>query len=80
MIMVLRFLILGLVVLGLSACGTKGKLKSPSQIEVMEAKKKAQAEKKARSEEDIEDVTLPQTDPDTLKKPAETAETPKEPK
>ena len=36
---------------GLSACGTKGKLKSPSQIEAMQAKKQAKAQRKAQDDE-----------------------------
>lgn len=59
----LRASILALVVLGLSACGTKGKLKSPSQIAVIEAKKKAKAEKEARMKDyGGEELVLPQTE------------------
>ena len=53
--------VLGFVILGLSACGTKGKLKSPSQIEAAEAKKKAKAEKKA-DQADMDDTIVPPID------------------
>jgi predicted small lipoprotein YifL len=59
----LRCSVLALVVLGLSGCGTKGKLKSPSQIAVIEAKKKAKAEKAARMQDYGDDeLNLPQSE------------------
>lgn len=41
-----------------SACGTRGKLKSPSQIAAAEAKKQSRINKKAG----LDDLTLPQTE------------------
>ncbi len=36
---VLHLLLVGLLACGLAACGNKGKLKTPSQIEALEAKR-----------------------------------------
>jgi predicted small lipoprotein YifL len=59
------------LVLGLSACGNKGKLKSPAQIELGEAKK---ARKKARTQSEPQDDTTQQDEPvpqETLPVPSE---------
>jgi predicted small lipoprotein YifL len=73
-----RYMVLALVVAGVSACGTKGKLKSPSQIEALEAKKKAKAERDARRKagEKVsadEELLVPQSAPEleTTDKPAQ---------
>jgi len=47
---ILRVIFLFALVLPISACGLKGKLKTPDQIQKMEAKK-AQEEEKAKDEE-----------------------------
>jgi len=54
-----KILVIALLAIGLSACGTKGKLKSPSQIEAAEAKKKARAEKAADAQDDQEEDDAP---------------------
>lgn len=43
----IQAMVIACMAFGLSACGTKGKLKSPAQIEIQEQKK---AEKKAKEE------------------------------
>jgi predicted small lipoprotein YifL len=49
----LRALLLAVLAVSVSACGVKGKLKSPSQIELEDQKKAAQAAKqKAKEQED----------------------------
>jgi len=67
----LRLSMIVFLACGLSACGIKGKLKSPSQIEASEAKK---AQKKAKAEENGDDTasefTIPQTDKPETDTPA----------
>jgi predicted small lipoprotein YifL len=51
---------MALMACGISACGNKGKLKSPSQIVESEAKKRAHMEHQD-NEDDTDDLNLPQT-------------------
>lgn len=64
-------LLLVFVAFALSACGTKGKLKTPSQIAVIEAEKKAKAAKAAaRAKEDgNEELAVPQSEADATDTP-----------
>ncbi len=47
---IFRIVLLVMLAISVSACGIKGKLKTPEQIEKIEAKKAAEAEKKAKEE------------------------------
>ena len=47
---IFRIVLLVILSISVSACGIKGKLKTPEQIEKIEAKKAAEAEKKAKEE------------------------------
>ncbi|NBX02684.1 MAG: hypothetical protein EBR02_01190 [Alphaproteobacteria bacterium] len=44
----LRLFFIGILVCGLTSCGTKGRLKTPDQVQRDEVKKAHQAEKDAR--------------------------------
>ena len=68
---IVRATVLGLLLLGVTACGTKGKLKTPSQIATIEAEKKAKAAKAAaRAKEDgNEELELMQSDAVSSDKP-----------
>ncbi len=44
---ILHIVLLGVIACNLAACGTKGRLKSPAQIEAEEAKKARKSAKKA---------------------------------
>jgi predicted small lipoprotein YifL len=46
----LNIILAGFIILSLASCGVKGKLKSPAQIERIEAKKAEQEQKKAEEE------------------------------
>lgn len=69
---VLQWVLAGMLVCGLSACGNKGKLKSPSQIQAAEEKKerkrikleKKEAAKK-KPEQPAEPLELPAESPET---------------
>ena len=61
----IKLFILCFVAINLSACGSRGKLKSPSQIEAAEAKKKAKAEKQADENDTDDSEETPSTAPAT---------------
>jgi predicted small lipoprotein YifL len=77
---ILRVIFLLALALPVSACGLKGKLKTPDQIQKMEAKK-AQEEEKAKGEEaGQENEEVPQLDKSlTNGKPTETLGSPTPP-
>ncbi len=47
---IFRIVLLVILSISVSACGIKGKLKTPEQIEKIEAKKAAEVEKKVKEE------------------------------
>ncbi|MEQ1705714.1 MAG: lipoprotein [Rickettsiales bacterium] len=68
---VTSFVILSALLLSLSACGVKGKLKTPDQIEKLEAKEAREKEKKLQDAEEKKKKILEENAKD---KAAESAE------
>ncbi len=66
----LTYLMLVGILATTTACGTRGKLKSPTQIAVQDAKKKAKAERRAEDADD--DLMLPQSSSGQVVDPAQT--------
>jgi len=74
-----QLLLLAMIACGLCACGNKGKLKSPTQIQEADAKKKAKAERQGTDDDDDDDsenIAPMHTDVKQSDMPAEEAHSP----